>query len=157
MDSQMNTDQMGQIGVPAPDALNTAPNQGNAIQGDVDPDPNAPAATDDVEEQASRLAELSNVLAQVDSHVTPRYNRLVDDSDDDTDPPHTSGLAESTVQIDQAYELKTQAETLLDNPELTNADLKSLEGVIDEMESKIEEAKPLGFEPSDEPGDDMPL
>lgn len=110
-----------------------------------EPNPQALADPEDVNEQSNRLEELSGLLSRVDGHVSHEYDVLVDASDDDTDPPHTSDLGESKVEIDQAYVLEEQAKAILDKPVLTNQDVVELEEVLDELDSKIESATPLSF------------
>jgi hypothetical protein len=112
-----------------------------------DPDPKAPADQDDVNEQKERLEELGNLLVRVDAHVSGNYNKVVDDSDDDTDAPETSDAAEHSVHVDLAYEQKARAEQILGQDIVTNGDLQELETVIAELDSRINEATPMSFDP----------
>lgn len=115
-----------------------------------EPDPKAPADQDDVNEQKERLEELGSLLVRVDAHVSGNYNKIVDDSDDDTDAPETSDAAEHSVHVDLAYEQKTRAEQILGKDVVTNEDLQELETVIDDLDSRINEATPMSFDPKAE-------
>ena len=127
---------------PAPSAIGASELQPGGLP---DPNPQAPADTEEVAEQTTRFEELSGLLSRVDSHVSQGYDALVDASDDDTDPPHTSDLGQSKNEIDQAYELEDKAKAILDKEDLTNQDVAQLGDVLDELQSTIEEATPLSF------------
>lgn len=136
-----------------PNAAESASNTGltpvvapEALPGSVnEPNPQAPADPDEVNEQGNRFNELSGLLSRVDNHVSQGYDALVDASDDDTDPPHTSDLGQSKNEIDQAYELEGKAKAILDKDVITNQDVTELDEVLDELHSTIEEATPLSF------------
>lgn len=147
MENELN---QGEPTPPAPVVLSVAPGPTAA-----DPDPLAPADLEDVTEQENRLDQLSTLLGQVGDHVSTAYDKLLDASDDDTDAPHTSDLAESKCEIDEAYELEAQANKILRKKELTNDDLDTLERVIDDLDEKIESATPLTFDPNEASDDNQ--
>lgn len=128
-------------------AATTAPAAGAADEWN----PDAPADPDEVEQQTERLSEMSDLLGRVDAHVTVEYNQMLDNSDDDTDAPHTTDEAEGMVHVDHAYEAQRTAERILKKDTLTNQDVEHLEKVLDDMDSSINEATPLSFDPNAEP------
>lgn len=152
MDNQHNngTEPLVPVPGPADAAPNAAASTVNANAG-AEWNPDAPADPDEVEEHVERLGELKDLLVRVDQHVSEEYGRVLDNSDDDTDPPQTSHAAESSVQVDQAYELQREAEKILDKDNLTNQDVEDLEKVLDNLDSTINEATPLSFDPNAEP------
>jgi hypothetical protein len=113
--------------------------------------PDAPADPDDVAEHAERLSEMSDLLGRVDAHVSGEYKQVLDNSDDDTDAPHTTDEAEGTVHVEKAYAAQREAEQILKKENLTNQDVERLEEVLDDMDSSINEATPLSFDPNAEP------
>jgi hypothetical protein len=152
MDNEINSGAAPSAPVPGPadavpNAVATTPVAGAADEWD----PNAPADPDDVAEHEERLNEMSDLLDRVQAHVSGEYNQVLDNSDDDTDAPHTSDEAEGMVHVDQAYEAQREAEQILKKENLTNQDVDRLEKVLDNMDSSINEATPPSFDPNAEP------
>jgi hypothetical protein len=139
---------------------NTAPGQDflaratAALDALPEPDPKAPADIEEVAELETRLEGLSTLLDKVSTHVEKEYNKVLDGADDDTDAPHTSDAAESSSQVDEAYRLQAQANQILEKEVLSNEDLGELETIVEELDSTIEEATPMSFDPNAAPEDD---
>jgi hypothetical protein len=119
-----------------------------------EPDPKAPADIEEIDELETRLEDLSTLLDKVSNHVEKEYNKVLDEADDDTDAPHASDEAESSSQVDEAYLLQAQANQILEKEVLSNEDLGKLESIVDRLDSTIEEATPMSFDPSAVPEDD---
>lgn len=119
-----------------------------------EPDPKAPADIEEVAELETRLEGLSALLDKVNTYVEKEYNKVLDGADDDTDAPHTSDAAESSSQVDEAYRLQAQANQILEKKVLSNEDLGELETIVEELDSTIEEATPMSFNPNAVPEDD---
>jgi len=152
MDNELNYGAAPSAPVPgpadaAPNAASITPAAGAADEWN----PDAPADPEEVAEHEERLDDLKDLLTRVDQHVSAEYAQVLDASDDDTDAPQTSDAAESSVQVDQAYGLQKEAERILDKDNLTNQDVVDLEQVLDNLDSTINEATPLSFDPNAEP------
>jgi hypothetical protein len=152
MDNEINNGAAASAPVPGPadavpNAAVTTPAAGAADEWK----PDAPADPDEVAEHAERLDEMSDLLGRVQAHVSGEYNQVLDNSDDDTDAPHTSDEAEGMVHVDQAYEAQRKAKQILRKEDLTNQDVVDLEEVLDDMDSSINEATPPSFDPNAEP------
>ena len=128
----------------APGAADAAP---STAPGD-EPDPNAPADPDDVVELEERFEELSTLLVKVDNHVSDKLDEVTAGEDDDTDPAYTSDAAEHSVHVRLAYDVERQAKSILTKEVLTNQDVETLDTVLDDLDSRINEATPSSFDPN---------